>query len=99
MRMVIAGRADEARIEEAVRSIAAEPSLAGSLEVRTDLPLRELEQLIVRCDIAVSLRWPTAGEMSATLLRALGAGKPVIVSDLPQFGDLDASFCPEFRST
>ncbi|HLI14594.1 MAG TPA: glycosyltransferase [Acidimicrobiales bacterium] len=93
MRMVIAGRADEARIEEAVRSIAAEPSLAGSLEVRTDLPLRELEQLIVRCDIAVSLRWPTAGEMSATLLRALGAGKPVIVSDLPQFGDLDASFC------
>ena len=32
-------------------------------------------------DVCVNLRYPTAGETSASLLRLLGAGKPVLVSD------------------
>lgn len=44
-------------------------------------------------DVIVNLRFPTAGETSGTLIRALGAGKPVIVSDFGQFGELPDDVC------
>lgn len=44
-------------------------------------------------DVMVNLRFPTAGETSGTLVRALGAGKPVIVSDYGQFGELPGDIC------
>ena len=44
-------------------------------------------------DVVVNLRYPTAGETSGTLIRALGAGKPVIVSDFGQFGELPDEVC------
>ena len=44
-------------------------------------------------DVVVNLRYPTAGETSGTLIRALGAGKPVIVSDHGQFGELPGEIC------
>src|SRR5262249_4226219 len=39
-------------------------------------------------DVMVNLRYPTAGETSGTLIRSLGAGKPVIVTDFGQFSEL-----------
>lgn len=45
------------------------------------------------CDVLVNLRYPTAGETSGTLIRSLGAGKPVIVSDFGQFSDLPDEVC------
>jgi len=39
-------------------------------------------------DRFVNLRYPTAGETSGTLIRALDAGKPVAVSDYAQFAEL-----------
>ena len=39
-------------------------------------------------DRLVNLRFPTAGETSGTLIRALAAGKPVAVSDYAQFAEL-----------
>jgi glycosyltransferase involved in cell wall biosynthesis len=39
-------------------------------------------------DRLVNLRYPTAGETSGTLIRALAAGKPVAVSDYAQFAEL-----------
>src|SRR5581483_1765944 len=44
-------------------------------------------------DAVVNLRYPTAGETSGTLVRALGAGLPVIVSDFGQFGELPDDVC------
>jgi glycosyltransferase involved in cell wall biosynthesis len=43
-----------------------------------------------RADIILNLRYPSAGEMSSTLIRALASGKPVIVSRL-----LDVQEIPE----
>ncbi len=37
---------------------------------------------MARADIIVNLRYPSAGEMSGTLVRSLGSGKPVIISRL-----------------
>jgi glycosyltransferase involved in cell wall biosynthesis/SAM-dependent methyltransferase len=44
-------------------------------------------------DIVVNLRFPTAGETSGTLIRSLGAGKPVVVTDFGQFAELPDDVC------
>ncbi len=44
-------------------------------------------------DVIVNLRFPTAGETSGTLIRSLGAGKPVIVTDFGQFAELPDDVC------
>ena len=38
-------------------------------------------------DLAVNLRYPSAGETSGTLIRAFESGKPVAVSDYAQFAE------------
>ena len=40
------------------------------------------------CDVCVSLRAPTMGETSGTVMRALSLGKPLVVSDLGWFAEL-----------
>ncbi len=54
---------------------------------------RDFFRYLKAVDIVVNLRFPTAGETSGTLVRSLGAGKPVIVSDYGQFGDLPDEIC------
>lgn len=39
-------------------------------------------------DVVVNLRYPTVGETSGTALRALGAGRPVVVYDHGWYGEL-----------
>jgi len=92
-RLVIAGRLDNPAVEREVRRIIRASNMAGAVRILTDLPLEELEAQIARSDVVICLRWPTAGEVSASLMRALGAGKPVIASDVLQYRDLDPSFC------
>jgi glycosyltransferase involved in cell wall biosynthesis/SAM-dependent methyltransferase len=45
------------------------------------------------CDIVLNLRYPTVGESSGTLLRALGMGKAVIVSDIGSFREYPDEIC------
>jgi glycosyltransferase involved in cell wall biosynthesis len=44
-------------------------------------------------DVAVNLRYPTSGETSGTLIRLLGLGKPVIVSNLGAFAEIPDGAC------
>ena len=44
--------------------------------------------LMAACDAHVSLRWPTMGETSAVVVRALSLGKPLVVSDVGSFSEL-----------
>ena len=48
----------------------------------------EFPSYYAAADRFVNLRYPTAGETSGTLIRALDAGKPVAVSDYAQFAEL-----------
>src|SRR5688572_2858932 len=43
------------------------------------------------CDICVSLRAPTMGETSGSVIRQLSLGKPVVVSDVGWFSELPDS--------
>jgi glycosyltransferase involved in cell wall biosynthesis len=52
------------------------------------IPLDEFERLLYCSDIVVNLRHPSMGETSGTLLRAISAGKPCIVTDDAWFSEL-----------
>ncbi|MFN7927308.1 MAG: methyltransferase domain-containing protein [Blastocatellia bacterium] len=54
---------------------------------------REFFTYLKAVDVVVNLRYPTAGETSGTLIRTLGAGKPVIVSDYGHYGELPDEVC------
>ena len=44
--------------------------------------------LMAACDVLVNLRYPTMGETSGSVIRALSLGKPMLVSDVGWFGEL-----------
>ena len=52
------------------------------------VPLDELPEHVAAVDVAVHLRYPTARETSAALLRVLAQGRPTIVSDLENLSDV-----------
>jgi glycosyltransferase involved in cell wall biosynthesis len=53
------------------------------------VPEQRLWSLMAACDVLVSLRAPTMGETSGSALRALSLGRPLVVSDVGWFSELD----------
>src|SRR5204862_7305609 len=83
--LVIVGQASAAMdLEGEARRL----GVAERVHVLGFLPLEDFEASIAAVDLCLNLRYPTAGETSASLLRVLAAGRPAIVSDYAQFGDL-----------
>jgi glycosyltransferase involved in cell wall biosynthesis len=52
------------------------------------VPEERLWSLMAACDVLVNLRYPTMGETSGSVIRALSLGKPLLVSDVGWFGEL-----------
>lgn len=48
---------------------------------------------VATADVIMGLRYPTMGEASATVLRAFGLSRPVIVSDHGWYGELPNEIC------
>ncbi len=61
--------------------------LESSVRTTGYLAEDEMNSLIGACDIVLNLRYPTVGESSGTLLRALSMGAAVIVSDVGSFSE------------
>jgi SAM-dependent methyltransferase len=57
------------------------------------LPIEDFTGYMAACDIVLNLRYPTVGESSGSLLRALGLGRSVLVSDVASFGELPGEIC------
>jgi glycosyltransferase involved in cell wall biosynthesis len=53
--------------------------------------------LMAACDVIVSLRSPTMGETSGSVVRALSAGKPLVVSDVGWFAELPDTVAVKVR--
>ena len=58
-----------------------------ALRVTGRLPLEGFLRYMVATDVALNLRYPTAGETSGTLIRLLGLGVPTVVSDVGAFSE------------
>jgi glycosyltransferase involved in cell wall biosynthesis len=77
VRLVVAGPREEALPLE---SWAAAAGLQDALVVTGRLSLADLERHLAAADLVLALRYPSRGEMSAVLLRALAAGRPTLVT-------------------
>ncbi|HEX9940810.1 MAG TPA: glycosyltransferase family 4 protein [Thermoanaerobaculia bacterium] len=62
--------------------------VAERVHITGFLPFADFAAAIAAVDLCLNLRYPTAGETSASLLRVLAAGRPAIVSDYAQFVEL-----------
>jgi glycosyltransferase involved in cell wall biosynthesis len=56
-------------------------------------PLDRMHRAIATCDVIVNLRQPTIGETSATALRAMALGRPLIVRDVGWYSELPDRAC------
>ena len=89
--LLVAGEASQGLglAEEAERL-----GVAARVHVTGFLPFAELEQAIGAVDLCLNLRYPTAGETSASLLRVFALGRPAVVSEYAQFAELPVEFAP-----
>jgi glycosyltransferase involved in cell wall biosynthesis len=71
-----------------LQQAAARAGVAARVHLAGFLPFAELPAAIAATDLCLNLRYPTAGETSASLLRVMAAGRPAVVSDFAQFAGL-----------
>lgn len=90
-KMILAG---EPHPELNVESLIESMGLRGSVRLlgRVD-DIGEFTGYLSACDAVLNLRYPTVGETSGTLLRALGLGKAVLVSDVGAFAEFPHDVC------
>ncbi|MEE8526649.1 MAG: glycosyltransferase [Thermoanaerobaculia bacterium] len=67
---------------------AAAAGVSDRVHVLGFLPFEDFEAAILASDVCLNLRYPTAGETSASLLRILALGRPAVVSDYAQSAEL-----------
>jgi glycosyltransferase involved in cell wall biosynthesis len=67
------------------------PGLGGKVIVTGHQPMDRFYLYMLASDVVVNLRFPSTGELSGTLIRTLGMGKPVLVSNTGPFAEF-----PEF---
>jgi len=82
--MLVGGAPDALRLERELDRIGLRPRAVMTGRVA----LAELPGYIEAADVVAHLRYPTARETSAALLRVLAQGRPTIVADLEQQAEL-----------
>ena len=76
-----------------VASLLRSLDLEASVRLLGFTPIEDFTGYMAACDVVLNLRYPTVGETSGSLLRALGLGKPVLVSDVGAFSELPDEIC------
>lgn len=92
-KLLIVGHAREKDIEADVHRAIAELGVGDAVRIIPSPEIDEFQDLIVATDALIGLRWPTAGETSAVMMRSYGLGRLFITSDLPQHRHYDREFC------
>lgn len=67
--------------------------LADAVTVTGYVSRSDFEHYVAAANLCLNLRFPTAGETSASLLRLLGAGRPTLVSTVGAFAELPMDVC------
>ncbi len=89
-RMILVGEPHpEFPVHELIRSL----DLEDYVRVLGFTPIEHFSGYMSACDIILNLRFPTVGESSGSMLRALGLGKAVLVSDIGSFCEFPDSVC------
>jgi glycosyltransferase involved in cell wall biosynthesis len=83
-RFVIVGEVQKGFPIEEMKSL---PELEGKVTITGHQPMDRFYLYMLASDVVVNLRFPSTGELSGTLIRALGMGKPVLVSNTGPFAE------------
>ena len=90
VKMILVGEPHpEFPVEDMIRSM----GLSASVRVLGFAPIGDFVGYLGACDIVLNLRFPTVGESSGTLLRSLGLGKAVLVSEVGSFQEFPDDVC------
>jgi glycosyltransferase involved in cell wall biosynthesis/SAM-dependent methyltransferase len=90
VRMILVGEPHpEFAVDQLIRTL----GLSEHVRIIGFAPIEKFVDYIDACDIVLNLRYPTVGETSGSLTRALGLGKAVIVSDVGSFSELPDDIC------
>jgi len=89
-RMILVGEPHpEFPIEPMIRAM----GLSAHVRILGFAPIEDFVGYLGACDIVLNLRYPTVGESSGTLLRSLGLGKAVMVSEIGSFTEFPEDVC------
>ena len=89
-KMILVGEPHpEFPVEPMIRSM----GLSANVRVLGFTPIEDFVGYLGACDIVLNLRYPTVGESSGTLLRSLGLGKAVMVSEIGSFAEFPDDVC------
>jgi glycosyltransferase involved in cell wall biosynthesis/SAM-dependent methyltransferase len=89
-RMILVGEPHpEFPIEQMIRTM----GLSAHVRILGFAPIEDFVGYLGACDIVLNLRYPTVGESSGTLLRSLGLGKAVLVSEIGSFAEFPEDVC------
>jgi glycosyltransferase involved in cell wall biosynthesis/SAM-dependent methyltransferase len=89
-KMILVGEPHpEFPLEAMIRSM----GLSANVRILGFAPIEDFVGYLGACDIVLNLRFPTVGESSGTLLRSLGLGKAVLVSDIGSFAEFPDDVC------
>jgi glycosyltransferase involved in cell wall biosynthesis/SAM-dependent methyltransferase len=89
-RMILVGEPHpDLHVKSLIRSL----GIDGAVRVIGFAPNEAFTGYMAACDVVLNLRYPTVGESSGSLLRALGLGRPVLVSDVGAFSEFPDAVC------
>jgi glycosyltransferase involved in cell wall biosynthesis len=76
-----------------IQSIVKKLDLDDNVILTGHVSKEDFRRYMTISDVCINLRYPTAGETSGSLIRVMGTGKPVIVSDIDAFSELPDTTC------
>jgi glycosyltransferase involved in cell wall biosynthesis/SAM-dependent methyltransferase len=89
-RMILAGeKHPDFPLDALIRTL----DLSAHVRVLGFTPIEDFAGYMAATDVVLNLRYPTVGETSGSLLRALGLGRATIVSDVGSFAELPDDLC------
>jgi glycosyltransferase involved in cell wall biosynthesis/SAM-dependent methyltransferase len=91
--LIVVGRFLSEEYRLGLERLAGELGISARVRFLGQVARGDFNQLLLACDAVVNLRYPFLQQMSATLLRAVAAGKPVAVTDVPDWDHFPPSFC------
>ena len=90
VKMILAGeRHPDFPVDSLLRTL----GLLPHVRVLGFTPIEDFAGYIAATDIVLNLRYPTVGESSGSLLRAMGLGRAVLASDVGAFAELPDDVC------
>jgi glycosyltransferase involved in cell wall biosynthesis len=83
----------EASDEPALQRTLKQAGIADCTRLTGRVHLKTFQEAMIASDVVCNLRYPSAGESSGTLIRAMGFGRCCVVFDYASFSDYSSEIC------